>query len=114
MAPAAAKTETPPPPAPVTTPLAARNSRPQDPPSKAVPALGGFFVQVEAFSANDIAAKEVTKLQGKGYPAFVFTEAENTPGPRYKVRVGPYSARAQADQMRKSLIKEGYHPLIKR
>jgi cell division septation protein DedD len=76
--------------------------------------LSGYVVQVGAFNANDIASKEVAKLQGKGYPAFVFSEPERTPGPRYKVRVGPYSARAEADQILKNLTKEGYKPLLKR
>ena len=53
-----------------------------------------------------------SKLRGKGYPAFVFTEPENTPGTRFKVRIGPYSARLEADQMLKSLTKEGYRPFL--
>ena len=72
-------------------------------------------MQVAAFSAKDIADKEVTRLRGKGYTAFVFTETESTPGTRFKVRVGPYSARLEADQTLKKLTKEGYKPfLIKR
>jgi cell division septation protein DedD len=56
----------------------------------------------------------VAKLRGKGYPAFVFTDAANAPGPRFKVRVGPYSAHVEADRTLKSLSREGYKPLIKR
>ena len=116
---------TPPPPAPEpppSTPPAsapAKAGTPAPPPAakaatKTVPALNGWVVQVGAFNANDIAGKEVAKLQGKGYPAFVFTEAESVPGPRYKVRVGPYSARPEADRILKDLTKEGYKPLLKR
>jgi cell division protein FtsN len=87
-------------------------------PAKAAPAkapmMAGWAVQVGAFNANAVASQEVAKLQGKGYPAFVFTESETTPGPRYKVRVGPYSAKADADRILKSLTKEGFQPLLKR
>ena len=82
--------------------------------TKAAPALGGWVVQVFAFNANDVAEREVGKLKGKGYPAFVFTESVTTPGPRYKVRVGPYAGRAEADRMLQTLTKEGYKPLLKR
>ena len=71
-------------------------------------------MQVGAFNANEIATREVAKLQGKGYPAFVFTEPATTQGPRFKVRVGPYSARTQADQTLKSLTSEGYKPFLQR
>jgi cell division septation protein DedD len=71
-------------------------------------------VQVGAFNGNDVASGEASKLQAKGYPAFVFTEAASTPGPRYKVRVGPYPARGDADRMLKTLAGEGYKPLLKR
>jgi cell division septation protein DedD len=85
---------------------------------KATPApvstLAGWAVQVGAYNASNVASKEVTVLQGKGYPAFVFTESDTTPGPRYKVRVGPYSEKADADRILKNLTKEGYKPLLKR
>lgn len=83
-------------------------------PAKAVPPLTGWVVQVGAFNADDVASREAAKLQGKGYPAFVFTEPPSTPGPHYKVRVGPYSGRADAEDMLRTLTKEGYKPLLKR
>jgi DedD protein len=103
--------------APAPPPAAASNVPPAAAPKaivKSGPPLNGFVVQVEAFNSNDTASSEARKLQGKGYPAFVFTEPANVPGPKYKVRVGPYSARAEADQILKSLTNEGYKPLIKR
>ena len=108
------KPDTPPASAPADAPPAPTPKAPpaHDTARKPVPALGGFFVQVEAFSANEIADKEVAKLRGKGYPAFVFSESANTPGTRFKVRVGPYSARLEADQMLKNLAKEGYKPFL--
>jgi DedD protein len=94
------------PPAPAAKMAEARSTPP--------PALSGWVVQVGAFSANDVASREAAKLQDKGYPAFVFAEPPSTPGPRYKVRVGPYSARAEADRMLSTLTREGYKPLLKR
>jgi cell division protein FtsN len=82
--------------------------------AKSVPPLNGWVVQVGAFNANDVATREAAKLQDKGYPAFVFTEPPATPGPHYKVRVGPYSGRPDAESMLRTLTKEGYKPLLKR
>lgn len=121
----------PPPPAPEQpSPTETQTDRGQAPkaaepqPAKAAPTpdkaaakpaspLGGWVVQVGAFNANDVASREVAKLQGKGYPAFVFSEAETVPGPRYKVRVGPYSARTEADRILRELTREGYRPLVR-
>jgi DedD protein len=116
------KTEPPPrktpvaPPAPKTKPAAPTAAPPATAvaAAKSAPGAGGWVVQVFAFNANDVAQREVGKLQGKGYPAFIFTESASTPGPRYKVRVGPYPGRADADRMLQTLTKEGYKPLLKR
>lgn len=83
---------------------------------KATPAPAGanaWFVQVGAYAGNDVANREVTKLKGRGYPATVFTEPPTVPGPRYKVRVGPYE-RAEADSVRAQLSKEGYPSFLRR
>ena len=109
-APPVAKAEEPEPPAP---PTPEKKAAPA-PAQKAAPTVSGWVVQVGAFNATDVAAREVTKLQGKGYPAFVFAEPEGVPGLRYKVRVGPYSARSEADRMLKDLTREGYKPFLKR
>jgi cell division protein FtsN len=113
---AAIPTPAPPTPAPKAAPPAAAKATPPaaKTPTKTVPALTGWQVQVGAYSGNDVASQQVAKLQGKGFPAFVFTEPETTPGPRFKVLVGPYSARTEADAILKSLAKEGYKPFLKR
>lgn len=82
-------------------------------PAASASGSAGWFVQVGAFNANDIATREVTKLKGRGYPASVLTEAPNVPGPRFKVRVGPYE-RAEADRVRTQLNKEGYPSFLRR
>ena len=100
-------------PAPKSTPPAKAPAA-AAPASAPAPAAGGFIVQVEAFGANDIASREVAKLVKRGHPAFVFAAPEGTPGPRYKVQVGPFATRAEADKTIKALRTEGYRPLIKR
>ena len=56
---------------------------------------------------NDIATREVAKLKRKGYPAKVFTAPDGTPGPRFKVQVGPFATRSEADKTIKALRAEG-------
>ena len=112
--PAPAKTEPVPPAPQKQAPLQAAPAPAAKTPAKTAPALNGFYVQVGAFAGIEVASQQVTKLQAKGYPAYVFTEPEGTPGPRYKVRVGPYSARPQAEETRRNLVKEGYNPFIQR
>jgi cell division septation protein DedD len=104
-------------------PPAAPKSAPQKPDApaakaaaKAAPAPSGanaWFVQVGAFNADDVAGREVTKLKGRGYPASVLTEPPTVPGPRFKVRVGPYD-RTEADRVRVQLSKEGYPSFLRR
>jgi cell division septation protein DedD len=95
-----------------------KSERPSYPVPAAVPSpattASGWIVQVGAFNRTEVASGEAAKLQAKGYPAFVFTEPASTPGPRYKVRVGPYPGRSDADRMLKTLASEGYKPLLKR
>jgi cell division septation protein DedD len=110
---AARKTEAAPPPAAVTPAAPPVLPAVKEAP-KAAASLSGWVVQVSAFNANDVASREAAKLQSKGYPAFVFTEPPASPRPHYKVRVGPYPRRADADSMLKTLTKEGYTPLLKR
>jgi cell division septation protein DedD len=61
-----------------------------------------------------VAAREVAKLKRLGHQAFVFTAPDGTPGPRFKVQVGPFKTRAEADRAIKTLRTQGYRPLIKR
>jgi DedD protein len=77
------------------------------------PANGSYVLQVGAFGSNDVASREVAKLQRQGHPAKVFTAPEGTPA-RFKVQVGPFATRADVDKAIKVLRTEGYSPLIRR
>jgi len=93
------------PPPPKPAPAAAATPRP-------APASGSYLLQVGAFGSNDVASREVAKLQRKGHPAKVFTAPEGTPT-RFKVQVGPFATRADLDKAIKVLRSEGYSPIIK-
>lgn len=60
-----------------------------------------WVVQVGAFSARSGAEKVAAEFKGKGYPVTL------TPGPTFKVWLGPYPKKADADQLASRLRKEG-------
>jgi cell division septation protein DedD len=49
-------------------------------------------------------------LKAKGIPAFILEVSG--PGPRYKVRVGPFADLPAADAMKAQLHKEGLNPSV--
>ena len=101
-APAAAKSAAKtPPPAPV-TPAAPAKPAPVLAPE---PAGAGFAIQVAALKESTDADAIVKRLAGKGYPAYVVTPAKGAPA-MYKVRVGKYKDRHEADTVAARLQKE--------
>lgn len=57
-------------------------------------------MQIDAFSSKTNADRQAAGLKAKGYTALV------TPGPPFKVRVGPFSQKAAAEQAAARLRKE--------
>ena len=123
-APAAAKAPAPPPPAkPIPAPVVA----PAPPkPTAAPPARGaavtpvdpsgpGFAVQV-AISKNRREADTLAKeLVAKGYPAFVMDPAKGAPAGIYRVRIGKYKTRKDAEDVAARLkTVEQFDPWIAR
>ena len=84
------KTESAPPPAPA----ASRQ-----------PAGSGFEIQVGALRDRGDADGMVKRLVAKGYPAYVVPPAKGTPAP-YRVRVGKFKERREADTVAAKLQKE--------
>ena len=83
------------------------SEKPADPPAKPAakpPATGGWVVQVMALKTREGADKLASDLKTKGYPAFVANPARGL----YRVRVGPFAKRAEAEQIRGRLAREGY------
>ena len=93
--PAEAAKPVPPPPAPAKSAAVATPE----------PAGAGFAIQVAALKEPTDADAIVKRLAGKGYPAYVVSPAKGTPA-MYKVRVGKYKDRHEADTVAARLQKE--------
>ncbi len=97
VAPAAAK----PPAAPAAAPRAAL---PAGIPTSGRP--GTWLVQVIATREQGMATSIVQKLTAKGYPAFLVAPAAGAPQPFYKVQVGRYTDRGEAEKVSLRIKKE--------
>jgi len=65
----------------------------------------GFVVQVAAVREQNDADTMARRLTAKGYPAFVATSADG-PARFYRVRVGRYDTRREAESVAARLLKE--------
>lgn len=66
-----------------------------------------YIVQVGAFSNAGTATQEADKLKGWGFKAYTEFISGTT-----RVRVGPYTDRNKADEVRGLLEKRGLHPVV--
>lgn len=111
-APAESKAAVPPPAAPAPKTAAAQ------PPAADAPASGrpgAWVVQVVALQDRAVATSLVKRLNGKGYPAFLVTTAAGSVPRMYKVQVGRYNDKREAEQIRQRLEKEEqFKPWISR
>jgi cell division septation protein DedD len=121
LKPSGAPPETPPTPkpeapAPVTSVLAPAKPAPAPPTRNAAapppkpaattePAGAGFAIQVAALRESSEADALVKRLAGKGYPAYVVAPAKGQPAV-YRVRVGKFTDRHEADTVAARLQKE--------
>jgi cell division septation protein DedD len=107
----AAETLRPPPPAPKAA--AAPPPRPERAPTSG--SRDSWVVQIVALRDKDTANSIVRRLSGKGYPAFLVNPAAGAPAPVFKVQVGRYNDRDEAEQVRRRLEKEEqFKPWISR
>ena len=116
--------QTPAPPAPVEQPKAAveqpKAAAVTTPPPQPKPMRGGssrdsWVVQIVALRDRQAANSLVKRLTGKGYPAFLVDPAAGAPAPVFKVQVGRYADRDEAEQVRRRLEKEEqFKPWISR
>jgi DedD protein len=113
-APASGATATPDP-SPVTPERSApKTEAPPAPPADAPPATspgqrpqpGVWAVQVVALTDRGAATAVVQRLAAKGYPAFLVPPASGAPVQNYKVQVGRFEARSEAEQIAGRLKKE--------
>ena len=69
------------------------------------PAGQGFAVQIAALNVRSEADAMAKRLSSKGYAAFVLPPANGTPAV-YRVRIGPFTTRREADSVAARLQKE--------
>ena len=62
-----------------------------------IPRSSGYFIQIGAFKNKDSAYAIAEELKDQGFPAQVFNPSPSDTNPLYKVRVGGYETRAQAE-----------------
>ncbi|MFB3920421.1 MAG: SPOR domain-containing protein [Terriglobia bacterium] len=75
----------------------------------------GFTVQVAASKDKGDAEKLVKELKSRGYAVFlVLPEYAKTGDNLYRVQVGPFATRGQAESVRDRIAKEGFKPFIRR
>ncbi len=75
----------------------------------------GFTVQVDALRARQDAEALVRILKTRHYPVFLVTpEYSNSTDNLYRVQVGPFISREDAENVRARLVQEGFKPFIKR
>jgi cell division septation protein DedD len=75
----------------------------------------GFTVQVDALRARQDAEALVRILKTRHYPVFLVTpEYSNSRDNLYRVQVGPFISREDAENVRSRLVQEGFKPFIKR
>jgi cell division septation protein DedD len=116
----------PPPPAPAkptpaatTKPAPASASTPARSGSSPIAAIDpsgpGFAVQVSIFETRQEADRLAQQLVAKGYPAFVLDPAKGAAKPFFRVRVGKYRNRQDAEEIQARLQKnEQFTPWIAR
>ncbi len=79
------------------------------------PSGPGFAVQVSIFETRKEADRLAQQLVAKGYPAFVLDPAKGVAKPIYRVRVGKYKTRQDAEEIQARLQKnEQFTPWIAR
>lgn len=71
-----------------------------------------FAVQVFAGTSSD-AGSLASALQTRGYPASVISPASGSGNSLYRVEVGPYLTRAEAEAMRARLRADGYQAVLR-
>jgi len=75
-------------------------------------AAGATAVQVASTKDEASAAELVKKLKRLGYAGFSVRAVIPDKGTWYRVRVGPYRTKSEAEQMRNELLKDGFKGIV--
>ena len=104
------------PPPPAAKPAAAE-AVPATPPANGEnatgPRPGNWVIQVHALQNQDAANTLVRNLKSKGYPAFLLAPSPNSPQ-IFRVQIGGYRDRSEAEKVASRLKEEQFKPDIKR
>lgn len=102
---------------PVEQPAAAAKpaSNPPSPPAPDAGEVGeGITLQVAALRTKQDAEALVGILKARGYPVFMVTpEYAHADDNLFRVQVGPFKTREDADKVRNKLSQEGFKPFIR-
>jgi cell division septation protein DedD len=89
--------------------------RPAPPPAVQGAKPGTWAVQVVSLRDRSAASQLVQRLRGKSYPAFLVSPAAGAPAQLYKVQIGRYGDRGEAERIAARLKKEEqFDPFIVR
>ena len=72
----------------------------------------GVTLQVAALRTRQDADTMVHLLKGRGYPVFMAGPGDSGDS-LYRVEVGPFRTRAEADKAKDKLVQDGFKPFIK-
>ncbi len=84
------------------------------PPAAPVAGASDWFLQMGAYSTRGVADSQVDKLKQLKVPAFVLVPGAGSADTLFKVRVGPYKDRAEAEQVKIRLERQGTSSRITR
>lgn len=94
-------------------PAATRPAPPQLAAASAAASPDAWTVQVSAFRSRVLAEELRARLAARGFEAYVFPSITEDGRPRYRVRVGTYVARSDAERVAGELRSErGLNPLV--
>lgn len=96
-------------PQPTTAPVPAATAAPASSAGR-----GEWFLQTGAYSTQAVADGQVAKLKQLDVPAFVLAPEAGTAVKFFRVRVGPYADRAEAEQVKDRIARQGYPSSITR
>jgi DedD protein len=86
----------------------------ETPPAGAGEVGVGFTVQIAASRTKQDAEALVKILEGRGYPVFlVAPEYARANDNLYRVQVGPFTSKDDAEKVRAKLTQEGFKPFIR-
>ncbi len=107
--------EAPPPTQTTPAPTPAATAAPAQTPAAAPRSNGSdWFLQTGAYSTEAVAEGQVAKLKKLNVPAFVQPPDPKDRVKSFRVRIGPYPDRAQAEQVSGRIARQGYPSLITR